>query len=250
MIDPEVPPIETNKKIALVTGGNRGIGFEICRQLGVLDFLVLLGARDPMKGFAAETKLKEEGIEARSIHLDITDADSIDKTLNLIDAEYARLDVLVNNAGIACDREYSAADVPPELLHETFATNFFGAVALTQKLLPFLLNSSAGRIVNQSSALGSLELLADPESGLDPDTLFAYDASKTALNAFTVHLAHVLRHSPIKVNSAHPGSVHTDMNPAGTLTVEDGARTAVRLATLPESGPTGGFYHLDTKLPW
>ncbi len=250
MIDPEVPPIDTGKKIALVTGGNRGIGFEICRQLGAVGFVVLLGARDPMKGLEAERALQDQEIDARSVHLDVSDTDSIEKIFNLIDAEYVKLDVLVNNAGVACDHEFSAVDVPMDKLRETFATNFFGAVALTQKLLHLILKSPAGRIVNQSSALGSLHLLSTPGSGLEPSTLFAYDASKTALNAFTVHLAHALRHTSIKVNSAHPGSVRTDMNPSGTLTVEEGARTAVRLATLPASGPTGGFFHLNERLAW
>ncbi|MDI9521638.1 MAG: SDR family NAD(P)-dependent oxidoreductase, partial [Bacillota bacterium] len=140
--------------------------------------------------------------------------------------------------------------VPMAMLRRTFETNFFGLIDLTQRLLPFILRSPAGRIVNQSSVLGSLSLHSNPEAGLEQMKAFAYNASKTALNAFTIHLAQALQDTAVKVNSAHPGDVQTDANKHGQITVTDGAKTAVRLAMLPADGPTGGCFHLDKSLPW
>jgi NAD(P)-dependent dehydrogenase (short-subunit alcohol dehydrogenase family) len=138
-----------------------------------------------------------------------------------------------------------------KILRETFETNFFGTVALTQRLLPLIRKSTAGRIVNVSSIMGSLTLHSDPTSSIYPHKVFAYDSSKTALNAFTVHLAHELRDTPIKVNSAHPGWVKTDLGGAGAdLDVSEGGKTSAWLATLPANGPTGGYFHLGQPLPW
>jgi NAD(P)-dependent dehydrogenase (short-subunit alcohol dehydrogenase family) len=138
-----------------------------------------------------------------------------------------------------------------DLLRKVFETNFFAVVALTEKLLPLIRKSPAGRIVNLSSILGSLTLHADPKSPIYNAKSFAYDASKTALNAFTVHLAYDLRDTKIKVNSAHPGWVKTDMGgPEAPMELSEGAKTSVTLATLPEDGPTGGYFHLGQTLPW
>ncbi|HTX76867.1 MAG TPA: SDR family NAD(P)-dependent oxidoreductase, partial [Terracidiphilus sp.] len=138
-----------------------------------------------------------------------------------------------------------------EILHDTFDTNFFGVIQITQTLLPLIRKSPAGRIVNLSSILGSLTLHADPKSPIYGAKAFAYDASKTALNAFTIHLAHELAGTKIKVNSAHPGWVKTDMGTdAAPMEIPDGAKTSVRLATLPDDGPTGGYFHMDQTLPW
>ncbi|MGA2572130.1 MAG: SDR family NAD(P)-dependent oxidoreductase, partial [Terracidiphilus sp.] len=172
-------------------------------------------------------------------------------------SRYGRLDILVNNAGIAggtfpgTGPEHRAADVPMDLLRKVFDTNFFAPVALTETLLPLIRKSPAGRIVNLSSILGSLALHSDPGSGIYNSKTFAYDASKTALNAFTVHLAHELKDTKIKVNSAHPGWVKTDMGGAeAPMALSDGAKTSVRLATLGEDGPTGGYFHMDEVIPW
>lgn len=238
------------RKIALVTGANKGIGLEICRQLAQLGFTVLLGARDTSRGAAAAQKLQDEGLDVRRVHVDMNDPDTFGRLRELIAADYGRLDVLVNNAGFVSDWAYTAADVPMRMLRDTFETCFFGLIDLTQQLLPLVRKSPAGRIVNQSSDLGSLTLHSTPGSGIEGPRPFAYDSSKTALNAFTVHLAQALKDTAIKVNSAHPGDVATDTNPAGVLNVEAGARTAVRLATLPADGPTGGFFHLGQELPW
>lgn len=236
--------------IALVTGGNKGIGLEICRQLGRLGHTVLLGARNKKRGEDAARQLAAEGLHVRAVVVDATAPATFATLHDLIAADYGHLDILVNNAGIGLDWELTADKVPVQMIRDTFETNFFGVIALTQTLLPLLRRSPAGRIVNQSSLLGSLATHAAPDSKLANVKPLAYNASKAALNAFTIHLAAALKDTPIKVNSAHPGSVLTDMNPEGHLTVEQGAETAVTLATLPPDGPTGGFFHRGKSLPW
>ncbi len=145
----------------------------------------------------------------------------------------------------------TTSTVTQEILHATFETNFFAVIALTQALLPLIRQSPAGRIVNLSSILASLTIHSEPTSPIYGMKTFAYDASKTALNAFTVHLAHELRGTPIKVNSAHPGWVKTDMGgPSAPMDVSEGGKTSVQLATLSNDGPTGGFFHLGEPLPW
>jgi NAD(P)-dependent dehydrogenase (short-subunit alcohol dehydrogenase family) len=163
------------------------------------------------------------------------------------------LDILVNNAGILIDRRQAndTSTTAMEILRRTFDTNFFAAVALTQTLLPLLRKSSGGRIVNLSSILASSTLHATKGSPIYDAKTFAYDVSKTALNSFTIHLAHELAGTKIKVNSADPGWVKTAMGGKGAmLEISDGAKTSVRLATLPEDGPTGGYFHLEESLPW
>lgn len=238
------------QRIALVTGANKGIGLAICRQLAKLGFTVLLGSRDPARGAEAAKQLQDEGLDVRPVQVDMNDSTTFDRVRDLIATDYGCLDVLINNAGFANDWAYTAADVPMQMLRDTFETNFFALVDLTQRLLPLIRKSPAGRIVNQSSALGSLTLHSTPGSGLEGSKPLAYNSSKTAVNAFTVHLADALKDTPIKANAAHPGVVATDANPSGTLSVEEGARTAVQLATLPPDGPTGGFFHLGQALPW
>lgn len=238
------------QKIALVTGANKGIGFEICRQLAGLGCTVLLGARDIDRGSTAAQQLRNAGLEVVPVQVDMNDPASFGPLHDWIVATYGRLDILVNNAGMGNDWAYTAAEVPVALLRTTFEVNFFNLVALTQQLLPLLRASPAGRIVNQSSALASLTLHSTPGSGIEDFKPLAYNASKTAVNAFTVHLAHALKETAIKVNAAHPGNVVTDLNPSGLITAVEGARTAVRLAMLPADGPSGGFFHLDQPLPW
>jgi NAD(P)-dependent dehydrogenase (short-subunit alcohol dehydrogenase family) len=173
----------------------------------------------------------------------------------MVERKFGRLDILINNAGIAHAGEpffaNSAATVSMNTLRETFDVNFFGLVELTQALLPLIGKSTAGRIVNLSSMLGSLTLHSDPQAGIDDVKPLAYDASKAAVNQFTVHLAALLKNTPIKVNSAHPGWVKTDLGgeDAPMNTVE-GAKTGVALATLDDDGPTGGFFHMGESLPW
>jgi NAD(P)-dependent dehydrogenase (short-subunit alcohol dehydrogenase family) len=242
-----------SKKIALITGGNKGIGLETARQLGKLGILVLVGARDLAKGEAAVAELKKDGIDARAVKLDVDNPSDYAAVAKLIEKDFGRLDILINNAGIFLDgrTKNETSTTSQEILRKTFDTNFFAVVGLTQALLPLLRKSLGGRIVNLSSILGSLTLHATPGSPVYEAKTFAYDASKAALNAFTVHLAHELKDTKIKVNSAHPGWVKTDMGGEGAmLEVEVGAQTSVELATLQDSGPNGGYIHLGKPLPW
>lgn len=240
------------KTIALVTGANKGIGLEICRQLAQKGFHVLLGSRDEARGQEAAASLAQDGGQVEAIVIDLAASATFENARKLIEERFGRLDVLINNAGVGQPEDFqgTAENVPIETLRRTFETNFFGLVDLTQRLLPLLRRSEHPRIVNQSSILASLTEHSDPNSVIADVHALAYDASKTAVNAFTVHLAKILRESPIKVNSAHPGSVKTDMNPTGDLSVEDGARTAVTLATVGDDGPSGGFFYDGKTLPW
>ena len=237
-------------KIALVTGGNKGIGFEICRQLAKQGCHVLLGARNETEGKDAVSQLFKEIGKVQFQYLDLERPDTFIQTRDSIEREFGELDILVNNAAIALDWNNTVDTVPLEVIRSTFETNFFATIELTQVLLPLLMKSTEGRIVNQSSILGSLTLHSPPHRSLRNEHAFAYNASKTALNAFTVHLAKILANTNIKVNSSHPGSVKTSMNPGGTLDLIEGAQTAVKLALLPYDGPTGKFFHLDTEIPW
>jgi NAD(P)-dependent dehydrogenase (short-subunit alcohol dehydrogenase family) len=245
-----------DKKVAFITGGNRGLGFQTALELK--DYAkVVIGSRDLAQGEQALKKLRAAGADAEVLNFDVTQPASHQAAYDYFDSHFGRLDILVNNAGIAggtfpgTGPEHRAADVPMDLLHRVFETNFFAQVALTKKLLPLIRKSPAGRIVNLSSILGSLALQADPKSTIYHAKSFAYDASKTALNAFTVHLAYELRDTNIKVNSAHPGWVKTDMGGAeAPMELSEGARTSAALAMLGEDGPSGGFFHLGERLPW
>jgi NAD(P)-dependent dehydrogenase (short-subunit alcohol dehydrogenase family) len=240
-------------KVALITGANKGIGLETARQLGALGITVLVGARDLKKGETAAAELKREGIDARAIKLDVVDDGDRKAAASMIEKEFGRLDILVNNAAINLDKKASleTSTTPSQTLRDTFDTNFFAVVELTQTLLPLIRKSKAGRIVNVSSAQGSLTLLAPKDSRIYATKTFSYDASKSALNSFTLHLAHELQGTPIKVNSIHPGWVRTVMGgQQAPLGLVEGAKTSVRLATLPDDGPTGGYFHLNESLPW
>jgi NAD(P)-dependent dehydrogenase (short-subunit alcohol dehydrogenase family) len=248
------------QKIAFITGGNRGLGFQTALDLGQnkeADIKVVIGSRDKAQGEQALARLRAADVDADMILFDITRPADYQAAYDYFDSKYGRLDILVNNAGIAGGTfpgegpEHRAADVPMDLLRKVFETNFFAQVQLTQKLLPLIKKSPAGRIVNLSSILGSLKLHADPTSPIYHAKSFAYDASKTALNAFTVHLAYELRNTNIKVNSAHPGWVKTDMGgQSATMELSEGGKTSAALATLPDDGPTGGYFHMGKPLPW
>jgi NAD(P)-dependent dehydrogenase (short-subunit alcohol dehydrogenase family) len=245
------------QKIAFITGGNRGIGFQTAIELKDAGVKVVIGSRDLAQGKQAVAKLRAAGVDADVLQFDITKAEDAQAAYDYFNSHYGRLDILVNNAGIAAGvfpgtgPEHSAAQVSADLLHKVFETNFFAQVALTNALLPLIRKSPAGRIVNLSSILGSLTLHADPKSPIYHAKSFAYDASKTALNAYTIHLAYELRDTKIKVNSAHPGWVKTDMGgDQAPMELSEGAKTSAALATLPDDGPSGGYFHLGKPLPW
>ena len=236
-----------NNRVALVTGANKGLGLEIARQLGRLGITVLVGARDSEKGRAAAALLKAEGIDAHFILLDMTDEAAIAAMPAYVEAVFGRLDILVNNAGVFLERD----DLTPAVFRESFEANVIGPYFLTQALLPLLKRSPAGRIVNHSSILGSITVNAAPGELTTEWLAPAYNASKAALNMLTVIQARILEGTNVKVNAAHPGWVKTDLGTdAAPLSPADGARTAVRLATLPADGPSGGFFHLGKTLPW
>ena len=239
------------KKIALVTGANKGIGKEIARQLGQQEMTVLIGARDMQRGLEAAAELKKQGIDAHALLIDVADEQSVENAAVGVKSEYGGLDVLVNNAGVALDNQAAASATPLDILKRTYDTNVFGPFAVTKAFLPMLRESSAGRIVNMSSGLGSLTQNSDPNSpyaGIHP---VAYNSSKAALNMITVIFANELKDTSIKVNAADPGYVATDLNNnSGPRTVEQGAAIAVKLSTLPEDGPTGGYFNDDGVIPW
>jgi NAD(P)-dependent dehydrogenase (short-subunit alcohol dehydrogenase family) len=242
----------STKKIALITGANKGIGLETARQLAKQGITVLAGARDEAKANQAAAELSKEGLDAHGIVIDVNEEGSIREAAARIERDYGRLDILVNNAGVMLDdREKKPSEQPLEVWRKTFETNLFGLVATTQALLPLLRKSAVGRIVNLSSILGSITLHATPGSPIYDSKTPAYDASKSAVNAYTVHLAWELKDTPIKVNAAHPGWVKTEMGGEGAMMeIEDGAKTSVALATLGPDGPSGGFVHMGETLPW
>ena len=235
--------------ISLVTGANKGIGLETAKQLAALGHHVILAARDPAKAAEAARAL---GGRVEPLALDVTDAASIAAAVAAVQQKHGRLDVLVNNAGVLLD----AGDKKPSeqtlaTWRQTFDTNVFGLVAVTQAFLPLLRKSAGARIVNLSSILGSNTLHQQKDSGIYDYKVPAYNVSKSAVNAWTVHLAHELKDTPHKVNAAHPGHVQTDMGGASApMAIPDGAKTSVQLATLPADGPNGGYFHLGETLPW
>ena len=248
--------MNASPRIALVTGATRGIGLETVRQLAQAGVHTLLAGRDRERATAAARELQSQGLPVEAVVLDVTDEASIAAAAAEVEARHGRLDILVNNAGVILDD--FAKGVSGQLLstwRETFDTNVFGLVAVTRAFLPLLHRSRAGRIVNVSSALGSLTLHSDPASFVYDYKVPAYNVSKSAVNAWTVQLAWELKDSPIKVNTIHPGYVRTEMNRVdgeqrGELEVADGARTSVRLALIDEDGPNGGFFYMDEVLPW
>ncbi|RYG85574.1 SDR family oxidoreductase [bacterium] len=226
------------ERIALVTGGNRGIGFETARGLAGLGHRVLIGSRELARGEAVAEELRAQGMTVEAIGLDVDDVVSHANVAATIEERFGRLDVLVNNAAAIHDRDVRPSEVTVDVMRRTFETNFIMLVALTQRLLPLLRRSDAGRIVNLTSTRASLKINADPRLPMGEPQTLAYSASKAAVNLFTAMLALELRDTPIKVNSADPGWVKTEMGGEGaTMEVADGARTSIRLATLPAEGP-------------
>lgn len=238
-------------KIVLITGGNKGIGFETARQLGNMGYEILIGARSEEKGHEAVTFLETENIKAKTVVLDVTNPSSVLSTVEWIEQEYGYLDILINNAGVFLEGNTPPSELELSVLKNTFETNVFGVFSVTKAILPLLKKSSAGRIVNLSSGLGSLTLNSDPTSEFYNVNSLAYNSSKTAVNALTVFFAKELKDTPIKINSVCPGFTATDLNGnSGYRTVEEAASSVVKLATINNDGPTGSFFDEDGVVPW
>ena len=241
----------TTQRIALVTGGNRGIGFEVCRQLGKAGLHVLLGSRDLKRGEVAAEQLTKEGIKVDPIACDVTKLAGLAAVIDEVERRFHRLDVLVNNAGIMLDGSVSILDLPLDAVLQTMQTNSFGAFILCQQAIPLMLKNGYGRIVNMSSTLGSLGDMSDPESDLDGVLAPAYRLSKITLNGVTAVFARELRDTNVIINSMCPGWVKTDMGGEDApVSPAQAADTAVWLATLPDDGVRGSFLRARKPLPW
>ncbi|MYN27459.1 SDR family oxidoreductase [Duganella levis] len=240
-----------SKRVALVTGANKGIGIEIARQLGQAGARVLLAARDAGRGRAAAQLLQNEGLDVHPMVLDVTDPASVAAAAAAIAAQYGRLDILVNNAGINVAGDGAPSSTPVDVVRRVFETNFFGALSVTQALLPLLRQSTAGRIVNMSSTLGSLAGNADKTSPYFAARLIGYNASKAALNMLTVQLVGELGDSPIVVNSVAPGYVRTDLTGnQGYLSAAEGAAIPVKFALQSSAEPHGKFLDAEGEIAW
>jgi NAD(P)-dependent dehydrogenase (short-subunit alcohol dehydrogenase family) len=229
-------------KIALVTGSNKGIGFEICRQLAKNNVQVILTSPDPELGLEACETLSKEGLQLDYHQLDVTDEQSIQEMVDYVESKYGQLDILVNNAGILLDRG-SVFTTDINTIRQTMETNVYGPLLLTQKLIPLMEKHNYGRIVNISSGMGQL---SDMNGGVT-----AYRISKVSINALTRMIAYELQGTNILVNTMCPGWVRTDMGGAdATRSPEEGADTAVWLALLPDDGPSGKFFRDRQEFPW
>ena len=235
---------------ALVTGANKGIGYEIAAGLGALGWRVGVGARDDRRRDDAVAKLRAAGADAFGVPLDVTDDASVEAAAALIEERAGRLDVLVNNAGITGGAPQTPTTVDPATVRATVETNVLGVIRVTNAMLALLRRSASPRIVNMSSSVGSLTLQMTPGGETGPIAA-AYAPSKTFLNAVTVQYAKELHDTNILINAACPGFVATDLNGfRGVRTPEQGAAIAIRLATLPDDGPTGGFFDDEGVVPW
>ena len=230
-------------RTALVTGGNRGIGLEVCRQLGRLGYRVLLGGRDRESAEAAASTLRKDGAEVLARTLDVTDADNIRELAQAAEREFGGVDVLVNNAAVLLSEDGDVLSVPLEDFRASMETNLYGPLLLCQALMPGMHLRRYGRVVNVSSGAGQISTMRDYAP--------PYSLSKAALNALTRQLAHAGRGRNVLVNAVDPGWVRTDMGGrSAPRTVEQGADTIVWCATLPDGGPTGGFFHDRRVIAW
>ena len=240
----------SEQTIALVTGANKGIGYEIAAGLGALGWSVGVGARDDERREAAVEKLRAAGVDAFGVPLDVTDDASVAAAAGLIEERAGRLDVLVNNAGMTGGMPQAPTAVDPATVRAAVETNVIGVIRVTNAMLPLLRRSASPRIVNMSSMVGSLTRQTTPGAETGPISA-AYAASKTFLNAVTIQYVKELRDTNILINAGCPGYTATDLNGfRGVRTPEQGAAIAIRLATLPDDGPTGGFFDDAGVVPW
>lgn len=240
------------RRVALITGGNKGIGFETARAIGRKGHIILLGSRDPARGESAVNTLKQEGVDARLLHIDVADRTTILAAAKAIGNTFGKLDILINNAGSGSPSDGPLSNADLAEVRRLFEVNFFGALETTQAMLHLLRRSPSPRIVNVSSGLGSLTRNSDPDWPFNAVQLIGYNSSKAALNMATVLLAKELKDNGIKVNSVAPGYTATDLNGGGqgAQTVEEGAQASVLAAFLPEDGMTGAFFGSDGPEPW
>ncbi|MCI4061602.1 SDR family oxidoreductase [Micromonospora sp. R77] len=240
------------RTIALVTGANKGIGYEIAAGLGALGWSVGVGARDEQRRADAVAKLRAAGVDAFGVPLNVTDDASVAAAARLVADRAGRLDVLVNNAGVTGGMPQQPSTVSLAAVRTALETNVLGVLRVTNAMLPLLRRSPAPRIVNMSSGVGSLTRQSSSLDERDTGPLSAaYSPSKTMLNAVTIQYAKELRDTNILVNAACPGFVATDLNGfRGVRTPEQGAAVAIRLATLPDDGPTGGYFEDAGVIPW
>ncbi|MCB5191175.1 SDR family oxidoreductase [Methylobacillus arboreus] len=245
---------QVENRVALITGANRGIGFETAKELGAQGVRIVLAVRDLASGEDAAARLKALGVDASVVAYEAGKPGSAQLVAAYLEQHFGKLDILVNNAGVLKENLIggnNSSQVEGQVLRDTFEVNFFAVIELTQALLPLIKRSPAGRIVNLSSILASLSLHSMPDSPIEQAKSVAYNTSKTALNAYTVHLAHELKDTGIKVNAAHPGWVKTELGGAqAPMEVDGSGKTSVQLAILDATGPTGGFFHDGETLPW
>lgn len=244
--------MQTTAQIALVTGANKGLGFEISRKLAQRGIQVLMGARDVSRGTEAAKTLVAEGLNVSFVQLNVTDRATIQLAAEEIERQFGKLDILINNAGISGGwGEQLPSQISLETVRNVFEVNFFGQIAVTQAFLPLLKQSASGRIVNMTSGLGSLSQNSDPNYQYYGFNVLGYNASKAALNMLTICLAKELQETKIKVNSADPGWCKTDLGTeAAPNTPGQGAETPVWLATLPDDGSTGSCFNELAPNPW
>ncbi len=242
----------SEQTIALVTGANKGIGYEIVVQLAQRGMTVFLAARDEKRREDAVTKLRDAGGDVHPVALDVTDPAAARAAAATVEQRFGRLDVLVDNAGISGGTAQAPSSADPDTIRAVFEVNVLGVLAVTNAMLPLLRRSPAPRIVNMSSGVGSLAAMSDPDGPLAPmPPSAAYVPSKTALNSLTVQYARELAKDGVLVNMSDPGYVATDLNGfTGYRTPAQGAAIAVRLATLGADGPTGGYFSDDGPVPW
>ncbi|MGV1822428.1 SDR family oxidoreductase [Agrobacterium tumefaciens] len=241
----------TEKKHALVTGANKGIGFAIAKGLAEQGMTVWIGARDPERGEKAVAQLRGDGLDVRLLVIDVADDTSVRQAATRLSDEIDALHVLVNNAGILVDVTTPPSQVTMEVIKSTFEVNLFGPIRVIQAVVPLLKAAGEARIVMMGSGVGSLTLITDPTSLYSSVNLLDYTASKIALNAVTVAFAKELEPFAIKVNVVEPGHVKTDLNNnTGFISPEEGALTAIKMALIGSDGPTGGFFGSHGRQPW
>lgn len=243
--------MSTEKKHALITGANKGIGFAIAKGLAEQGMTVWIGARDPERGEAAVAELTKDGLDARFLAIDVADDASVENAVTRLSNEIDALHVLVNNAGILVDISTPPSQIPMEDIRSTFEVNLFGPIRVTQAVIPLLKAARDARVVMMGSGVGSLALITDPTSLYSSVNLLDYTASKVALSAVTVSFAKELEPFGIKVNVVEPGHVRTDLNKnTGFISPEEGAQTAIKMALIGSDGPNGGFFGSHGRQPW